>query len=138
MAHSKSKATTWLGIPVLIATLWSLAAPAVAEDTPIRLGDMAQSLNGVASQVMIDQEFDHIAIQAATRLPAFLEREILDPPERALASGQGGIDRGAAVHRAEQDTIPVGIDKLRGIKGEHRLLPSAVRSCVQEIPDPFP
>ncbi len=34
MAHSKSKATTWLGIPVLIAALWSLTAPAVAEDTP--------------------------------------------------------------------------------------------------------
>ncbi|MBL7251409.1 ABC transporter substrate-binding protein [Alloalcanivorax marinus] len=59
MTDSKSKATTWWGIPVLIAALWSLASPAGAEDTPIRLGDMAQSLNGVASQVMIDQEFDH-------------------------------------------------------------------------------
>ena len=59
MKHKKSQIKTVLGIPLLIVALGSLASGARADDTPIRLADMAQSLNGIASQVMIDQELDH-------------------------------------------------------------------------------
>ncbi|MCH2557870.1 MAG: ABC transporter substrate-binding protein [Alcanivorax sp.] len=48
-----------LGAPLLVVTLCALALSARAADTEIRIGDMAQSLNGIASHVMIDQEFDH-------------------------------------------------------------------------------
>ncbi|GAA5120497.1 ABC transporter substrate-binding protein [Alloalcanivorax gelatiniphagus] len=50
---------TLLGALLLVATLCTLALNARADDTEIRIGDMAQSLNGIASHVMIDQGLDH-------------------------------------------------------------------------------
>ncbi|GAA5120434.1 ABC transporter substrate-binding protein [Alloalcanivorax gelatiniphagus] len=59
MKNDQSRLTVRLALSLLMVAFGSLALGARADDTPIRLADMAQSLNGIASQVMIDQQLDH-------------------------------------------------------------------------------